>query len=438
MKLPLPLSSTRRDEPASTGRLVNVMSEPSDRGPRLVRAPGVRSWRTFGNGPVRGLHVMNGGLYVVSGESLYDAAGSELGEIPGTGLVSIADNGTSLVVAAGGNGYSYSGTVAAISDPDFPGAVDFGFLDGYLTFVEPNSGRFMVTDLYSTAIDALKFATAEGLPDNLVGHIVDHREVILFGPQSTERWYNSGADNFPLERSPSGFMELGARGGWAKLDNSVFWAASDNTIRRLAGAAPARVSTHALEGRIAGYTGTPQGFAYTLDGHLCYVVSWNEATWVYDVTTGTWHERSSYLNERWRASCVAAINGTTYVGDRDSGAVGIMDATCKTEFGERIVAGWQYPPVSDGGRRLVHSRLELQAEIGVGNVTGETPTVMLEWSDDGGRTWSFAPTATLGSMGRYKDRIVWHRLGSARERVYRVSVSEAVDVNVYGTELDAA
>lgn len=438
MKLPLPLTSARRDEPANTGRLVNMMPEESERGPRLVRAPGVRAWRSFGNGPGRGLHVMGGGLYVVSGQSLYNSAGAVLGTLPGSEPVSMADNGSTLAIAANGEGYAYTGTLAAFSDTDFPGASEFDFLDGYFTFIEPGTGRFWVTDLYSTAVDPLKFATAEGAPDPVVNHIVDHREAILFGTQSVERWWNSGADNFPLERSPNGFMELGCLGGVAKLDNSVYWVANDITVRRLQGAVPVRVSTHAVEQAMRGYTGTPRAFTYTLDGHLCYVVTWNEGTWVHDITTGAWYERSSYLDERWRVCAAVSLNGQVYVQDRDTGAVGILDPNVYTEWGATVIGLWQYPSVHQEGRRLFHGRLELRAEPGVGLIGGDAPQVMLAYSDDGGKTFDSLPARDIGSIGQYRDRCVWYRLGSARERVYRMAISDPVQINVLETTLQVS
>jgi hypothetical protein len=343
----------------------------------------------------------------------------------------MADNGNSLVIASEGRGYRYNGTsVDEFNDADFPGATTFDFLDGYYVFLEPGTGRFWVTDLYSHSVDPLKFATAEGAPDNLVDLIVDHREVILFGTESVERWWNAGADNFPLERSPQGFSEIGCLGGVAKLDNSVFWIANDRTVRRLTGSTPQRVSTHAVEERIRGLSGTPSAFAYSLEGHLVYVCSWDDATLCFDATTGAWFERQSYHELRWRACASATINGAVYVQDRDTGAVGILDPDAYTEWGATYVAEWTYPAIYDGGKRLFHSRLELIAEMGHGG------SVMLEYSDNGGKSWTAGPTRSLGAEGAFKNRAVWHRLGSARDRAYRLSVSDAVPVNIQDTTLE--
>jgi hypothetical protein len=86
-----------------------------------------------------------------------------------------------------------------ITDPDFPGAVSVGYLDGYFVFNEPNSQRIWVTAVLDGAsIDPLDFASAEASPDRAVALLVDHKEVWIFGDNSVEVWYNSGAADYPF------------------------------------------------------------------------------------------------------------------------------------------------------------------------------------------------------------------------------------------------
>jgi len=426
----LPLDTSARAVPSAVARLVNVQAEqnPPDASTpaRIMHAPGVRAYRS-GHGVGRGLHVMGGSLYSIEGTGLY-RDGELIGNIPGSDPVSMTDNGATLLTSGGY--YTTGGAVSQITDLNFPGASVVDFIDGYFVFLEPSSARFWVTELYSVTIDPLKFATAEGSPDALVDLIVDTREVVLFGTNSLERYYNAGADNFPLERSPQGFSEIGCLGGVAKLDNSIFWVANDQTVRRLTGSTPQRVSTHAVEERIRGLSGRPRAFSYALEGHLVYVCSWDDATLCYDATTATWFERQSYDGERWRACATAIVGDTVYVQDRDTGAVGILDADARTEWGAPVVTEWTYPAAYDGHRRLFHSRLELICGMGAGGV------VMLEASDDGGKTWRFLPSRPLGATGAFRNRATWWRLGSARQRVYRMSISDAVPVNIWDTRLD--
>ena len=86
------------------------------------------------------------------------------------------------------------------------------------------------------------------------------------------------------------------------------------------------------------------------------------------------------------------------------------------------------PPVTAENRRMNHSRLELVFESGVGLNLGQgsDPQVMLDWSDDGGRTWSAQRFRSLGKMGRFRARTIWNQLGQARDRVYRYQISDPV------------
>lgn len=77
---------------------------------------------------------------------------------------------------------------------------------------------------------------------------------------------------------------------------------------------------------------------------------------------------------------------------------------------------------------MVHQRLELVFEQGVGIPQGQgsDPQVMLDWSDDGGRSWSAQRFRSMGKIGEYRRRTVWNQLGQARDRVYRYQVSDPV------------
>jgi hypothetical protein len=50
----------------------------------------------------------------------------------------------------------------------------------------------------------------------------------------------------------------------------------------------------------------------------------------------------------------------------------------------------------------------------------------LRWSDDGGHSFSNTYPMDCGQAGNFKKRVIWRRLGSARDRVYEVAVSDAV------------
>lgn len=453
--LSIPIHSYElRSKTASPSRLVNCYAEqmPTDgrTGALLSRAPGITDWTTIGSGSINGMHAALSNLFTVSGSELYKTDSNKvstlLGNIGTPGNIDMDSNKDSVVVVNEPNAYYWNGTTfGQITDTDFTsrGAGDVEFLDNFMLFREPSSDRFFGADLGTvTDFNALQFANADAGPDVLNGMKVDHRQAILTGPNSMEIFQNTGASGFPIERAINGFVEQGCLNGKTiqKIDQTVFWLADDYTVRRLQGLTPIRISTHAIEQAIFDTTiSTGNAFTYSQDGHLFYVLTFTEGTFVYDATTGEWHERQTYGSTFWHPRYHAQAFGYELVGDSMSNKVGYLSAIDYDEFGSTQRMEWTYQTVYAEGRNAFHDRLEIIFEAGVGLTTGQgsAPLVMLEYSDDGGQTWAFMPNRSLGATGEYSNRVVWHNLGSSRQRVYRGSVSDPVKIIVTDTLLEA-
>ena len=461
-------SYVARSVNAADSRMVNLFAEGIPEGGKeaafLNRAPGLRLLATVGDGPIRGLWRMGDYGYVVSGKELYrlnpDWTSLYIGNLSGTGPVSIADNGTQMFIACNGPSFIYNSTTeefAQIADTDFPGAVTVGYLDGYFVFNEPNSQKVWVTSLLDgTVIDPLEFASAEGSPDQLVAAIVDHREAWLFGTNSIEVWYDAGSADFPLQRIQGAFNEIGLAAAYsvAKLDNGLFWLGSDSRgqgiVYRSNGYTGKRISTHAVEWQIQQYGDISDaiGYTYQQDGHAFYVLVFpsEDTTWVYDVSTELWHERAGFHEGqfvRHRGNCQMAYNGEVVIGDFENSNVYAFDLNVYADNGsiQRWLRSWRALPTgkNDLNRTAQHT-LQLDCETGVGLNTGQgsDPQVMLRWSDDGGHTWSNEHWSSMGKIGRYGYRTFWRRLGMTmkiRDRVYEVSGTDPVKITIMGAQL---
>lgn len=471
--LPLPLGSYRLPAPqASARRLVNVYAQqaPPER-PRgqpvvLNRAPGIAAFSNDDGDEIsaateqRGGIVMGGTLFTVADDTVYSVASTGSATalsgdaISGSGRVGIATNGTDIAILPGdGSGYFCDGsTVTQIADSTFTdgdGCADPAFLDGMFVFRRRNSAQFINTEPGGTTFNALNVATAEGAPDNLVGLIVNHRELILPGETSTERWYNAAqSPGSPFARSPSGFHEQGCAAGnsIANQDNSVFMLANDRTFRRLASAWQ-QVSHHGIEAALQRMSVVSDCIAipYRQEGHHFIAFTFRNAgrTFVLDLNTQEWHERESYVDSvslgYWRPSFVVEAYGKQIVGDSQSGRLGYLDPDTFEEFGEPQRCSIGFQPVYAQNRIAIHRRFELKVTAGQGTATGQgsNPLCTLHISDDGGNTYRAKPTRELGKMGEYEKRAYWQGLGSSRERVYRVDFSDPVRVMTLDAQLDA-
>jgi hypothetical protein len=498
-------SYVARSVNAADNRMVNLFPEVLPEGGQtagfLNRAPGLRLLTTVGTGPIRALwtHQTNGAdAYVVSGNQVYKLYNGDaytavlLGTITSnSGPVSIADNGTQLFFACNPDGFIYNESTdefKQISDPDFPGAVTVGYLDGYFVFNEPNSQKVWVTELLDgTSIDPLGFASAEGSPDGLVSVNVNQREAWLFGTDTIEVWYDAGTVPFPLTRIQGAFNEVGCMAPFsvAKLDNTLFWLGTDargyGVVYKAQGYTGRRVSTHAVEYAIQNYGNISDAIAYSYqqEGHAFYVITFPSAdrTWVYDAATTAWHERAGLNNGefvRHRSNCQMNYLNQTIVGDYENGNLYAFDLDVYKDntTTQKWLRAWRAlaPSTNTLNRSAQHS-LQLIAETGVGLQGRQAkpphsfvspwiiidsfeiqdqvtilaavdnyvePQAMLRWSDDGGHTWSNEHWTSMGTIGSHGTRTIWRRLGMTlklRDRVYEVSGSDPVKVAIMGAEL---
>lgn len=469
MKTPI-LGSTyvARSVNAADARMVNLFPEIVPEGGKepafLNRAPGLRKLATVGQGPIRGLWAVNGFAYAVSGVTLYKITPTwgavEVGTVTGTGPVSMNDNGTQLFIACNGPSYIYNTSTdqfQQITDVDFPGAVTVGYLDGYFVFNEPNSQKIWITSLLDgLAVDPLDFASAEGSPDGVVGIIIDHRELWVFGTNSVEVWYDAGTADFPLQRIQGAFNEIGCVAAYsiAKMDNGIFWLGQDargqGIVYRSEGYTGRRISTHAIEWQIQQYGDLSDaiGYTYQQDGHSFYVLIFPSAntTWVYDASTQVWHERAGFSAgqfTRHRSNCQVFFNNTVVVGDYENGNIYAFDLDVYDDNGsiQKWLRSWRALPTGKNDlRRTAQHTLQLDCETGVGLNLGQgsDPQVMLRWSDDGGHTWSNEHWTSIGKIGQYGKRAFWRRLGMTtklRDRVYEISMTDPVKTVIMGAEL---
>jgi len=92
---------------------------------------------------------------------------------------------------------------------------------------------------------------------------------------------------------------------------------------------------------------------------------------------------------------------------------------------------------------IFYKSLTLDMETGVGldgDVYGSDPQMMLDFSNDGGHTWSNEAWASIGKkiggIGEFKKRVIWRRLGMARDRVFRIRTTDPVSITLLSADID--
>ena len=451
---------------------VNLYLEPGAPGSKaramLLGTPGLRLFTTLtGPGGVRGLYTASGGrCFAVCGLHLYELVAGGTATLRGTlatdtGPVDMADNGVELIVVDGtAAGYllTLSGNAfAAISASGFAGSSRVAFLDGYFVLARPGTQQCYVSGLYAGGTyDATDFASAESVPDQILALAVQRRELLLLGPRSGELWFNAGTPDFPLAPIQGTAFPLGIAAAYSvhALD-TFYWLTQDadgqGMVVRLQGYQPERISTHAIEYAINGYSRIDDAIAYGYqeEGHAFYCLSFptGNATWCYDAATRLWHARADLdsatgLLTRHRAQHHCYAFHTHLVGGEDDGRVYVSDLATYTNDTDPLVRRRTAPHLHQDRRLLYHSVFEVDVQAGVGLdggvVPGTDPQILLQWSDDGGQTWSTERAASLGPQGQYTQRAVWRRLGRSRQRTYQVTVTDPVPVALLAARIEAS
>jgi hypothetical protein len=455
---PLPFHSYRlRSKKAAQTRLLNCYAQqqpPEGRSPILIQGmAGIESFATVANSPQRAGIAFRKELYCVAGPVLVKVSSSgavtTIGTVGGSGAVDIGKNTSQLAILVEPNLWVYDGsTLTQVTDSDFRsrGAKRMAVMDNYGGFIEPGSGRWFICDLDDfTVYDALDFATAEGSPDDLLSIESNNRQFILFGEESVELWDNTGRAGFPFERNPNGYVESGCGAPYAtcSVDHTVYWIDQDRLARRLEGNVARRISTEGVEQRWQDYSTIvdARAFPYVFDGHTFVVFTFPTAgaTWVYDINTQEWHERQSFGYDHWRAAWAVKCYDRTFVGDTQTGNIGMLKTTAYSEWGTVLLREATTGAVTDKGRRIHHDRLAIDLDVGSAPLTGQgsEPEIMLDISDDGGVTFRAKSNRLLGRTGNYTKSVHWDRLGSSEERVYRYRVTDPVPFVVSGHRLDS-
>ena len=408
----------------------------------------------YGAYEVRGMVGLGSYFIAVVGARIFKVASNgtataiDTGEDLSTssGYVGMASNGVHVLIVDGTTDAKIvtDTTITNIDETDdYPQSDDCTFFDGYFLVHEVNTGRFYLSGLYDgTTWNPLDFATAESSPDNLIGLGSTKQNIWLFGIKTVEVYFNSGNADFPFERVPGAINDIGcnAVGSICNAKGVLFWLTSNNTIARSNGYAYEEISTESINYQISTYAtvNNARGFYYEVEGEVYYAINFPtpQKTWVVNIRTNDWFEWQTD-DDQFRGICSIQWFDKMLIGDRSDSRIFQLSMNTYTDDGEPIKRVRRAQYISKERFNILHHRLELDFEFGVGlNVAEEAdgydPQAVLRWSDDGGNTWSSSYSVSIGKYQEYTSRAIWRRLGKSRNRIYELTVDEPVKFVLIG------
>jgi len=386
--------------------------------------------------------------------------------------------------------YALNFSVLPTTDGAFSGGTVVDIVDNYFVYNYPNTQQWAATNILSPITYSLSFASKFTGPDNLVSLICDHGQVYLLGENTSEVWADVGTFPFPFQRIPGSASQQGIASPFsiARLGNSFAYLSRNirgqAVIVMMNGYFPTRISTHAVENTLVNqYIADAVAYTYQLEGHETYVISFPtlDLTWAYDITTGLWHKwlwvDSNNVYHRHRTQCSALFQGIVLAGDWQNGQIYQLDLNNYTDNGGTIRRLRRAPHLVSDLQRQYFDEFQIQFQPGVGttglsndlgvtvntplvinpnqilaikpkellyiglntqNMTTENPQAMLRWSNDGGSTWSKEYWSSIGQLGKYRNRIIWRRLGWSRDKVFEVVVTDPIKCVIVSANLKAS
>ena len=387
-----------------------------------------------GPGVDRGGVNWKGFCYRVMGNALVriESSGTPtvLGAVGGSGQVTFDYSFDRLGIAAGGNLYYWNGsTLTQVTDSDLGQVIDFIWIDGY--FMTTDGDSLVVTELTDpTAVNPLKYGSAEADPDKIVGILKLRNEAWALNRYTIEVFHNIGGNFFPFQRVDGAelmrgvigtyaacvYMEAVAFLGGGRNEPPAVWLGVNGTSQK--------ISTREIDTIIQEYAEADLVNvvleARVDKGHQHLYVHLPNQTLVYDAAASAvvqepiWFVLTSSVEGlgTYRARNLIWCYDKWIFGDPTTNKIGTYTDDVSSHYG--LVNGWEF------GTMIIYNQMngaifhELELCILSGRVLPNTnPTVWTAYSTDG-ETWSQERPKRAGVQGNRTVRLNWLQQGNMR------------------------
>lgn len=370
----------------------------------------------IGPGVDRGAIAYKGTHYRVMGTKLVSVANgvvTELGDVGGTGPVSMDYGFDRLIIRSGDKLFYYTDAgLAQVTDIDLGPALDALWVDGYTMTTDGTS--LVVTELANnTAVEPLKYGSAEEDPDMVTGLAKVRGEVLVLGRYTIEFLQNVGGNGFPFQVIDNATIPFGCVSASAKtpfLESLAFVGSGRNEALGvyLTGSGTAsKISSRALDRDLAALPDPSVIELETrtyLDEQRLFIHLPGK-TWVY------YHDASQRAQTLlWgivnnQARHAVEMNGEFYVGNAEGVQIGKLTHGNSDVFG--VQQEWAFTSgfIYNEGRGYIIKAVEL---IGLPGRSADARLFMSVSRD--GQTFSQERVINGGKAGERSKRLQWRPL----------------------------
>lgn len=427
---------TNTDADFRTSYPRNLIPVPKEQGISkgyLRPADGIAQLGT-GPGSDRGGINWNGVCYRVMGTKLVSIADSgavtEIGDVGGTGEVTLDYSFDRLAVASGGKlFYLQGGTLTQVTDADLGTVLDVLWVDGY--FMTTDGTYLVVTELNDPfSVNPLKYGSSESDPDPIKSLIKLRNEVYACNRYTIEVFQNVGGDLFPFQRIEGAYMMRGVVGthavamfmeqlaflGGGRNEAPAVWIGSNGSTQK--------ISTREIDQALLEYTEEELASVVMetriTNGHQFLYMHLPDQTWVFDgagsqvVSQPVWFNLTSSIvgKATYRARNFVWCYNKWLCGDPTTAKHGYLGDNISSHYGDTI--GWEFGTMIlyNESRGAIFHELELVALTGRVQ-PGDDPAVWTSYTLDG-LTWSQEKPRSAGKHGETLKRLTWMQQGFMR------------------------
>jgi hypothetical protein len=389
----------------------------------LYSFPGQKAYSTgiTGEGD-RGIYFQTflGKGWKVSGSKLYsfisDGTQTEEATLGGGGLVSMADNGTVLLIVSGTTAYSYDGaTLVALTLTFTPTQV--AFLNSQFILLASDSTIY-IGDVGTTVFQGINSFRAESSSDAMVAIRVFNQFLFNFGARTVEPWENTGSGNPPFERMNGAIIEsvgLANKDAISETLDALYFLGSDKIPYRVVNFQAQKLTDNnpGIAELFSGYnkdTAFCQSLKLFGQDVILYFFPDDNKVWGIAQETGLWFEIDHDVNNTlYKGKTIARLFDKDLIGDRENGNIYELDADTYQNSGTSIVRERVFRPMA--GETVGSPRANLQmrliqfaVETGIG-VSDDNPQMMVSFSTNGGRSFGSERWLSLGEDGDYLNNV---------------------------------
>lgn len=366
-----------------------------------------------------------------------------------SGRVSMANNGTQVLIVTGAEVYLYDTTTNAITVPTgFPLPCNSViYSDGFFLANQTDTPNFFKSALFDGSSWAgLDFDQMTTNPDSVSALDALHGIVIGYGSQSIEFWQDNGGSPFPYAQLPGTTQNVGLAAQFSRAftNNTIAFLgtnlAGQVQVFAFNGYTPTRISDSSIENLINGFPTVADavGFGCSKDGHALYVITFPSAnkSFLFDFFTGGWSTVQTGVGEtgRYFAEAAFVMNNQVYLTEHTGGNIYQMQVGNYTHNGAPMKRSVTTRHIENEGNWLSISELWLDIQMGAAPqlpVQGSVPHMLIECAKDNGNTYTQSRIVPMAMVGQFvAPRLVTYRWGSARDFVFRITLTDPLPFNL--------